>query len=129
MFSYIMGRWPNDKFYTFYSIFIPVVIFIRYVNYKPKKWHYFLVDFCYFVGAMIIYFVSFIRKNEVLYRLSFLYANGIAAISTAAFNNALIFHQFDNLISLCTHPVPMVCMWNVRQVTMEYEKNLSDDNR
>ena len=59
-------------------------------------------------------FVAFFPKNEQMYRLSFLYASGILAVSTAAFSNALIFHQFDHLISLVTHPVPMVCMWNVK---------------
>lgn len=50
MFAYIMGRYPNDFFYTFYKTFIPLLIFIRFVDYKPKKLHYFLTDFCYWAG-------------------------------------------------------------------------------
>ena len=124
MFSYIMGRWPNDFFYIFYSTFVPLLIFIRFIDYKPKGYHYFLIDFCYYAAVVILLFIWFYPKSETFYRLSFLYANGILAVSTAAFSNALIFHQFDHLISLVTHPVPMVCMWNVKQVTMYQEKDL-----
>ena len=92
MFAYIMGRWPNDFFYKFYATFVPLLVFIRFVDYKTKKWHYFLLDFCYFAGAMVILFVAFFPKNEELYRLAFIYSNGMLAVSTAAFNNALIFH-------------------------------------
>lgn len=114
MFTYIMGRWPNDFFYKFYAIFIPFLVFIRFVNYKKRGWHYFLIDFCYFSGATIVIFVGLFPKNEYLYRLSFLFANGALGVSTAAFNNALIFHNLDGLISLVTHPVPLICMWNVK---------------
>ena len=63
-------------------------------------------------------------KNEVFFRLGFLYANGALAVATGAFANALIFHQFDRLICLATHPVPLVVMWNVKHVTMVAEKDL-----
>lgn len=114
MFAYVMGRWPNDFFYTFYCTFVPLLIFVRFVDYKPRGWHYFLADFCYAAGAIVLIFVGFAPKNEILYRLAFLYANGALAVSTAAFSNALIFHHFDHLISLCTHPVPLICMWNIK---------------
>ena len=94
------------------------MIFIRFVDYKPRRWHYFLLDFCYYAGAVVIIFIGFAPKNKIFYRLAFMYANGALAVSTAAFNNALKFHKFDNLICLCTHPVPLVCMWNVKNVTM-----------
>jgi hypothetical protein len=63
MFAYIMGRYPNDFFYTFYKTFIPLLIFIRFVDYKPKKLHYFLTDFCYWAGLQVILFVGFFPKN------------------------------------------------------------------
>jgi hypothetical protein len=56
-----------------------------------------------------------------------MYANGALATATGAFSNALIFHKFDNLISLITHPVPLVCMWNVKQITMVEQKELPEE--
>lgn len=118
-FAYIMGSMPNYGFYIFYSILVPIMVSIRFVNYKPKKLHYFLLDFCYFGGATVLLFVTVFPKNQVMYRLAFLYANGALGVATAAFSNALIFHQFDRLICLSTHPVPLLVMWNVKHVTMK----------
>lgn len=117
-FSYIMGRWPNTLFYNFYTILAPTMILIRFADYKPKKLHYFLLDFCYFGTSMVWMFVTLFPKSEILYRLSFFYSAGILAVSTAAFENALIFHRFDRLVCLVTHPVSLVVMWNVRHVTI-----------
>lgn len=58
-----------------------------------------------------------------------MYANGALAVATAAFSNKLIFHKFDHLVSLTLHPVPLICMWNVKQITMEQEKGLPESER
>ena len=123
-FAYSMGRWPNTNFYTMYSIVIPLMIAIRYIDYKPKGYHYYLLDFCYFAGAAVVAFIAIYPKNMTMYRLAFMFANGSLATSTAAFKNSLIFHKFDHLISLVTHPVPLICMWNVRQVTMMEQQHI-----
>jgi hypothetical protein len=122
-FAYILGSMPNHGFYIYYSLLVPIMVGIRYVKYKPRKWHYFLLDFCYFGGATVLAFILFFPKSEIMYRLAFLYANGALGVATAAFSNALIFHQFDRLICLATHPVPLVVMWNVKHVTMEQQKD------
>lgn len=118
IFTYMMGRYPNDNFYTFYGLIAPTMIFIRFVDYKPKKYHYFLLDFCYFGTSIVWLYVNFFPKSALFYRIAFLYSSGALAVSTAAFENALIFHKFDRLVCLITHPVPLVVMWNVRHVTM-----------
>lgn len=123
-FAYILGSMPNHGFYIYYSLLVPVMVAIRYVKYKPRKWHYFLLDFCYFGGGTVLAFITLFPKSEIMYRLAFLYANGALGVATAAFSNALIFHQFDRLICLATHPVPLVVMWNVKHVSMEAEKDL-----
>lgn len=125
-FAYSMGRWPNTNFYTMYSIVVPLFIAIRFVDYKPKGYHYFLLDFCYPAGAAVVIFVAFYPKNMIWYRLAFMFANGALATATAAFRNSLIFHKFDHLVSLVTHPIPLICMWNVRQVTMMEQKTLPE---
>ena len=118
VFSYIMGRWPNDFFYTFYCTFVPLLILIRFYNYFKVKWHYFLTDFCYVGGTVVLLFLALFPKSDLLYRSAFLFSTGALGVATAAFRNSLKFHKFDDIISLCTHPVPLICMWNVKQVTM-----------
>ena len=94
-FAYIMGRMPHRGFYIFYLMFVPFMIFIRFVNYIKLKWHYFLIDFCYYANVFIALFISVGSKSDYLYRVSFLYSNGALAVATAAFSNKLIFHKFD----------------------------------
>ena len=57
-FAYIMGRMPNRGFYNFYSVVVPLMIFIRGIHYTQKNWHYFLIDFCYFASLLIIIFIT-----------------------------------------------------------------------
>ena len=125
-FTYIMGSMPNYGFYIYYSILVPTMWTIRWVNYKQKGWHYFMIDFCYFGSSTVFLFVNMFPKSEIWYRLAFLYANGALAVATGAFSNALIFHQFDRLICLSTHPVPLVVMWNVKHVTIFNQKDLPE---
>lgn len=126
-FSFVIGRFPNSGFYIFYSIMFPLLVGIRFVNYKQKGWHYFLIDFCYYGSSTVLIFVALFPKSQIMFRLAFFYANGALAVATGAFSNALIFHQFDRLICLFTHPVPLVIMWNVRQVTMKEQKDMPLD--
>ena len=91
-FAYILGCMPNKGFYIYYSILVPIMITIRYFNYEKKKWHYFMIDFCYFGSGTVLLFITLFPKNAYMYRLAFLYANGALAVATGAFSNALIFH-------------------------------------
>lgn len=128
-FTFILGRYPNDYFYVFYSIVVPIMICIRFYNYRKRKWHYYLLDFCYFGSFSVWLHITFLPHNQILHHVAYMYANGILAVSTAAFSNALIFHKFDRLICLVTHPVPLVVMWNVRHVTMAHEQSLPIEER
>lgn len=113
-FAYIMGRWPNRGFYIFYSILVPSMITIRFINYVQRRWHYFCLDFCYYASMLTVFFVMFGCKNDYIYRTAFMYSNGALAVATAAFSNKLIFHKFDQLVSVAIHAVPLICMWNVK---------------
>lgn len=126
-FVFSLGRWPHDHFYNYYSVMTPLLIVSRYVEYKPRRWHYFLVDYCVYGSVIVWLYVTFFPKNETFYRLAFLYSCGTLAVSTAAFQNPLVFHKADHLVSLSTHAVPIIVLWNVRHVTMPYEKDLPEN--
>lgn len=125
----IIAKYPLDFFYNFYRIFVPVAIFSRFVYYWTRGWHFFLCDFCYYSSFIVVAFVGFFPKNQYFYRLAFFYASGPLAVSTAAFFNALVFHKPDSMINLVMHPLPLACMWNVKQVTMKYEKYIPEAQR
>lgn len=128
-FSYLMGAAPNRGLYLFSSVLIPFMILVRFIQYYKKKMHYFLSDFCYF-GNMIIYsFLMFMPKNQILFKVAFLFANGPLAHATAAFSNALVYHNIDKLTSLGIHAVPLCLMVNFRWVTLPHEATLPENER
>ena len=126
-FAYIMGRWPNDHFYSFYAFIVPMMKFLRWYDWKKQGWHYYLADFCYYAGTCAWLFVVLYPKNKELYHVSFHFSNGILAVSTIVFDNALIFHKLQFLVSLALHTIPMLTFYNIRFVTMEAEKHLPED--
>ena len=128
-FAYIMGRWPNDMFYTFYAILVPTMNFLRWYDWQKSGWHYYLFDFCYYAGAFIWAFVVLYPKNKDLYHVGFHFSNGVLAVSTIVFDNALIFHKMQFLISLALHTIPLLTFYNIRFVTMKQEANLPEDQR
>ena len=92
-FAYIMGRWPNDVFYYLYASIIPMMILLRWYVWRGTGDHYYVADFCYYASTVIWIFVVLYPKNKDMYHVSFHFSNGILAVSTIAFGNALIFHK------------------------------------
>lgn len=123
-FSFIMGRFPNDGVYTFTSIMLPLLIATRYVHYILVGWHMYLVDFCYFANALMLYFIWFKPKNEVLMTSFYLYATGPLAIGIVAFRNSLVYHKIDFLTSLAIHAVPLIMAHHVRWYTIPTQAHL-----
>jgi Protein of unknown function (DUF2838) len=104
--TYILGRYPNDIFYNYHCIVVISLVLFRFYNYRSKGWHYYLFDFCYFANTLIIAFLWFFPKNDILFKVFFVYANGPFGLAIPAFKNSMIFHKIDNLISLTIHVIP-----------------------
>lgn len=45
---FAMGRWPNTHFYTYCLILYPILLVIRYLEFRPEKWEMMMFDFCYY---------------------------------------------------------------------------------
>ena len=45
--AYYLG-WSPSTFYRVYSIQVALLLALRWVVYRVKRWHYYLLDFCYF---------------------------------------------------------------------------------
>lgn len=104
--TYILGRYPHDGYYTFHVCVVVALVVYRFWNYRKKGWHYYLFDFCYFANTLIIVYLTMLPKNDVLFKVFFVYANGPFGVAIPAFKNSMIFHKIDNLISLTIHIIP-----------------------
>jgi len=124
--TYILGRYPHDLFYSFHCLTIITLVIYRFWTYRKKGWHYYLFDFCYFANTLIIIFLLFFPKNDILFKVFFVYANGPFGVAIPAFKNSMIFHKLDNLISVTIHIIPQLTSWNLRWNTIQFESTKTD---
>jgi hypothetical protein len=103
---------------------VTLLVLIRLYNYRKKGWHYYLFDFCYFANGLTIYYLVFDPKNDLLFKIFFIFANGPFGLAIAAFRNSMIFHKLDNLTSITIHLIPMVTAWNLKWHTIPYENSI-----
>lgn len=125
----MIGKYSNKHYYTFHVYTVVILVLIRLCNYRIKRWHYYLFDFCYFANALILYFLLFAPKNDILFKVFFIYANGPFGVAVPAFKNSLIFHKIDNLTSIAIHLIPLTTSWNLKWTTIPYESTLPEGER
>jgi len=97
-----------------FSITTIVMIVIRYFQYKKRKSHYFLVDFCYWMNLMSIIQVTAAPQNEVFFALMFAITHSILPWTIIAYRNSMVFHSIDKFTSFAVHAFPMALYYTVR---------------
>jgi hypothetical protein len=83
-----------------------------------------MFDFCYFANAVLVYFLICDPKNEQLFKVCFVFGNGILAASVKAFRNSLVYHKFDYLTCVASHAFPMIIMFHIKWFVMVEQKDL-----
>jgi hypothetical protein len=116
--TFLLGRHPHTYYYFHHIVVVIFLVVIRLFHYKKMRWHYYLFDFCYFANALIIYYLAFDPKNEILFKICFVFANGPFGLAIAAFRNSMIFHKLDNLTSIAIHLIPLVTLYNIKWYTI-----------
>lgn len=54
--EYVLLMMP-ERFWLWYSVMIPVLLLMRYPDYRQRKWLFFYLDFCYYVQVGLVFFV------------------------------------------------------------------------
>ena len=127
--AFILGKYPNDLYYKFHSILTVFMIFQKTLYYKSRGWHYYMTDLCYSVNFLCIVYLIWFPKNDIMFKVVFLYANGTLPIAVYLFRNSYVFHNFDMLSSCAIHMYPMIAIFNLKWVTMPYEASLPEAER
>lgn len=85
--AFMLGRYPNDKYYDFHSILVTFLIVQKGIYYKTRGYHYYLTDLCYACNWLSIIFFEFLPKNDIAFKTAFFFSNGILAMATYQFRN------------------------------------------
>ncbi|KAK2973709.1 hypothetical protein RJ640_021540 [Escallonia rubra] len=110
-FCFLLG--PQDIPYVyclFYFIFVP----LRWIYYRYKKWHYYLLDFCYYANTIFLVMLLFYPKNEKLFMVSFSFAEGPLAWALIIWRCSLVFSSVDKLVSVLIHLLPGLVFFTIR---------------
>jgi hypothetical protein len=97
----------------FYSVLVTVLCTLRYFSYHRKKYHMFLLDFCYFVNFLLVYYF-YMFPHKTLFHALFVITNGPIAGAIILWKNALVFHDWDKVTSMVVHMWPALVTYCVR---------------
>lgn len=127
--SFLLGKYPSTHFITFVSILLPVHFVIRVVYNVSKKWGFFLTDFCYFANAALFVFIYLSPKNETLFRMVYVQANGPLAQAIYLFRCTFAIHKPDMLTGVLIHVIPFVTTNLIRWSLIPNEAHLPEEER
>ncbi|MQL95232.1 hypothetical protein Taro_027894 [Colocasia esculenta] len=112
-FCFVLGARPQDVPYVyclFYVTFVP----LRWIYYRFKKWHYYLLDFCYYANTIFIITLLFFPKHEKLFMICFSFAEGPLAWALIVWRCSLVFSSVDKIVSVLIHLLPGIVFFTIR---------------
>ncbi|XP_042414683.1 glycerophosphocholine acyltransferase 1-like [Zingiber officinale] len=112
-FCFILGAWPQDVPLIYCLLYIMVVP-LRWVYYLSKKWHYYLLDFCYYANTFFLITILFYPKNEKLFMVCFSFAEGPLAWALVVRRCSLVFISIDKIVGVLIHLVPGIVFFTIR---------------
>ncbi|KAG0369745.1 hypothetical protein BGZ54_009010 [Gamsiella multidivaricata] len=90
------------------------LIAVRYILYKKKSWHFFLLDMCYFVNVVVIIYLYVFPQSQALFGAVWLLSHGPLAFAIVTWRNSLVLHSLDKVTSVFIHMSPPITLYTVR---------------
>lgn len=111
--STLLGSYPC-YFHYYYIACALTLIPTRFVNYRMQKYHYFLLDFCYYANILTVIYLYGYPTSQMLYNISFAFACGPLLIAVPLFTNSFVPHSIDRMTSLVIHLLPSITLWAMK---------------
>ncbi|KAJ0031275.1 hypothetical protein Pint_13452 [Pistacia integerrima] len=112
-FCFLLGARPQDIPYVycfFYVTFVP----LRWIYYRYKKWHYYLLDFCYYANTIFLVNLLLYPRNEKFFMVCFSFAEGPLAWALIVWRCSLVFNSVDKSVSVLIHLLPGLVFFTIR---------------
>ncbi|KAK6236525.1 hypothetical protein QUC31_020313 [Theobroma cacao] len=104
-FCFLLGARPQDIPYV-YCVFYVTFVPLRWIYYRFKKWHYYLLDFCYYANTIFLVDLLLYPRNEKFFMVCFSFAEGPLAWALIVWRCSLVFSSVDKIISVLIHLLP-----------------------
>ena len=102
------------RFHVYYLATAPFIFTHRAYQYFIIKYHYFLIDFCYYANAAHVWQILARPRSARFFKTTFAYANGPILWAIPLWRNSLVFHSHDKVQSVYIHCVPAILTWCAR---------------
>jgi hypothetical protein len=104
---------PNAMYQFYTALMFPLMAY-RFASYHRLKWHYFMLDFCYYCQILLLFFIYWHSANPIYFQFVFCLSNGPLAGAIVMWKNSLVFHDIDKMISLFIHIYPPIVTYCLR---------------
>ncbi|KAL7720125.1 Glycerophosphocholine acyltransferase 1 [Entamoeba marina] len=113
--QHIISALPTFMPYYYLILIFPLLL-ARYFIYRKNKWHYFMIDFCYFCQLITILTVALVNTSlfPYLFQTAFVFAHGPLLTAIPMWKNSLVFHDLDKLTSVYIHLFPALVCYSLR---------------
>jgi len=98
-----------------YSL-MPILLIHRFFSYKEAKFHYFLIDFCYFLNLSTWMQIlmcpndDYSEECEIWFKSNFVMSICPISFAIIGWNCSLVFHSVDKVTSFMVHVLPgLIC--------------------
>eukprot|EP00752_Nemacystus_decipiens_P006459 g5817.t1 len=103
--EYMLLMMP-ERFWLWYSVMVPVLLLMRYPDYRQRKWLFFYLDFCYYVQVWCMIVIFVMPYNCRLHKCIFIFSMGSLLWAVPLWRNSLVFHDVDKMTSCFVHLFP-----------------------
>jgi len=96
-----------------YTLLIFPLLIARYYFYHKAKYHYFMLDFCYYVQVLLLAEIYIVPSPD-LFQILFALSNGPLCVAIVMWRNSLVFHDLDKITSVAIHIFPPLVTFSLR---------------
>lgn len=91
-----------------------VLYIFRFFDFRQRKWHYYLFEYCYFVSLLMFISLIYGRHNKLLLTTFFTNALGPVAVSFFVLRYTIAWHDLTTYTSFFMHIAPGLVAWIMR---------------
>jgi len=125
--EFIFIAHPNWMWLFYSSMIFPLLI-TRFFTYHKSNFHYFMLDFCYYMQIWAILAI-FVFPNDIpLFKVFFGLCNGPLLAAIIMWQNKMVFHDLDKLTSLFIHIYPPLLSYAMRWHTPEIFQTATEED-
>eukprot|EP00128_Syssomonas_multiformis_P006658 Colp12_sorted_trinity150504_noHs@1852 len=99
---------------TVYTLIIVPLLAHRVYTFHRDRWHYFLIDYCYFSQALLLFYLHLYPSSTLFFAISFSNGNGSLLWAVVAWRNSLVLHDIGKMTTVFIHILPAIVTYTLR---------------